>query len=397
MASPLIDPPDHAPPGSPDDTCGDPIEPSQNTPIRLLPPKKQPLTAATTGRNRAGLRIDANPQRQQSERPLDVRSINGSVVRLTPEIPTAPKVARRMTHPTAPDPRRGWQGEGSQWGLAHKSSMRWIIGSGVGVVTVVVAALFLLPMINRSSAAHPRLGKQPTQKLVLEQEDQPLDMAPMNNLTLRQAEAVQLYRGYVSAAIIEDILPLVRDSATVEPLIRAKRRPTAISKAWQPATTSTWSVIENEGHPFGLLEGTLPDFTTFSAYCVVIDRQLQLDWKATTGYGTATFSEMAHNQGDTREIRAIVMTNLFYTATYPEAEYHSYQLVSPDGRQAIWGYTRRGETADQRLGKLFWSGEILNGSEAQQKLTLRLDHGLAGSLPNQWMITQLLHKEWITP
>jgi len=122
---------------------------------------------------------------------------------------------------------------------------------------------------------------------------------------------------------------------------------------------------------------------------------LHLDWKATTGYGTATFGELARNQGDAKEIRARIQSSRFYTAIYPEAEYQSYQLVSPDASEAVWGYTRRGEAADSLLGKLFWSGEILDNSVEQKKVTVRLERGPAGSLPNQWQIAEMLHNEWL--
>lgn len=219
----------------------------------------------------------------------------------------------------------------------------------------------------------------------------------VNDLLLQQPEAEQLFRAFASSLIVADILPLVRDAAEVEPLIRTHHRLALVSKAWLPPDTTLWNVHVNDGHQFALLEGTLPDFSKFSAYCVMSDNQLRLDWKATTGFGTATFEELARSQGDPAEIRAKIIASKFHTAIYPEAEFRSYQLVSPDESQAIWGYTRRGETVDGVLARLFQGGEILETSQEQKKVTVRLAHGPAGSLPNQWVIAEMLHPDWIKP
>ncbi|MEI8038286.1 MAG: hypothetical protein WCJ14_07830 [Verrucomicrobiota bacterium] len=364
----------------------------------MLPPKKpKPAASKAADRQLGGLRLGSEtPCRlvEEPANPLEVRAIDGRVLRLAPEAPPPTRVPRLINYqalPTGPDPRRAAGGEG-KWGLARTPSVRWVVGTCLGVSSVVILALLLLPLINESNAARPG----PT-GLVLDKAEPTGNLAPINDLLPRQPEAEQLFKTFASAAIAADVAPLVREAAIVVPLIRARQRPALVSKAWQPHEATVWNVLENDGHPYALLEGTLPDFSKFSAYCVMEGNQLRLDWKATTGYGTATFEELARNQGDAGEIRAKILSARFYTAIYPEAEYQSYQLVSPDESQAIWGYTRRGEVADGVLGQLFWSGEILDAPVEQRKVTVRLERGAAGSLPNQWRIAEMLHNDWLNP
>ncbi len=403
MASTLIDPHNHAPAVTPDDVWGDceAIQTAASGARLVLPAKKiKPARAAQAGGHGEGLRIGEGALPRPAADPaiqLEVREFDIQVLRLLPEISSPTKVPRlpvSQVRPVGADRNQAAQGEGKEWGAARKHSARWLVGSGLGVVAVVVLGLLLLPLINESNADHPRPGQT---GLVLDKEESTEGLASLNNLVARQAEAEQLFRAYASAATVEEILPLLRDAAAVEPLIRSQRRPALIAKSWLPPDGTLWNVVASDGLPFAQLEGSLPDFAKFSAYCLLAGNQLQLDWKATTGYGTATFGELAQGQGAPAEIRVKILSAKFYTAHYPEAEFQSYQLLAPDESQAIWGYTRRGAVVDGLLGKLFWSGEILDSPPEQQKVTLRLAHGPEGSLPNQWVIEEMLHHDWIHP
>jgi hypothetical protein len=46
---------------------------------------------------------------------------------------------------------------------------------------------------------------------------------------------------------------------------------------------------------------------------------------------------------------------------------------------------------------LIKGGYILEGRKEGEKVTVRLAPGPGDSLPGQWEIVELLHKEWIAP
>lgn len=398
----LIDPNNHAPEITPDDAWGDAAW-HHGASARMLPAKKSRQDASlpvSVTKHSVGLRLGTDAPIRSTEEagsPLEVHEINGAVVRLVTEVPTVTKVARQFTFhakPVETGEARPHLGEGKAWGHSRKQSLRWLLVSSAGVVTLVALGLLLLPWINQANAVR----RLPGQDALILESDEPLeDLESLNEMLTRQPAAEQLFRAFATATTVSDILPLVRDAKTVLPLIRRHPLPAPLSKAWLPPSDTRWSVFTSHGKPCALLEGSLPNFSTFSASMVLIDNQLLLDWKATTGYGTATFDALKKNLGDPDEIRGKIQKAGFFTAIFPEATYQSYQFVSPTDDQSIWCYARRGEAAQAALDKLFGDGEILTATGEAQKVTLRLEHSPPGALSNQWLVKEMLHQDWITP
>jgi hypothetical protein len=408
MATPLDDPRNHAPAVSPDDGWGDmyliaaPLEHRQVAAPVVLPPKRTPATRAEStdhDRIETGLRIDITPQPREADEPpfhLEVEEINGSVVRLDAVIEPPPKVPRQNTF----KPRRATEeqirhGEGREWGRASRHSLAWILGSSLGIAAVVVVSLMMLPMINESNAARPRPGQI---ELVVDSDDTPEGVEALNAMVARRPQAFALFTRFAVASSAEEILPTVRDPDGIQPLLGNPAGPLVDNSKWSLPAETTWGALENEGLVYGLLEGPLPDFARFRCYVVVdTDHALRIDWKATTAFGSADFNQLAAGSGDPSEIRAWISPTGFYTAVFPEADFQSFQLVAPDRRESIWCYTRRGDATDQELSNQFMEGEILKADQQSVRITVRLARGPDGSLPNQWLIEELLHQEWITP
>jgi len=399
-----FNPRNHVPEVAPDDLWGDArgFDSAPGMPVAMLPRKKRSAVAAVAvaDDDGAGLRIHAKGRTQLLEEgvcQLEVREIDGNVTRLDPEVLTVLRMPRQVVFQEAPAgnsltplPRD----VSKDWGKAGKQSMRWIFGTGLGVAAVVIAAVTIPLLIDQSNAARPRPGDV---ELAVEQVEKIKGMEPVNDLLGRQAEAVRVFKTVVSASAVDEILPWVRDAAAVEPLIRERHRPTVVPKDWLSRSATTWNVLDGDGHPFGVLEGYLPDFSKFTAYWVIAGHQLRLDWKASTGYGTATFDELAQQRGNPEEIRGKILPGRHFNAACREAEFQCYQLMAPDDSQAIWCYVRLDDPLGAVLGEICQGGEILDHAPTQQKITVRLKPGPANSQPNQWLITGVLHKEWISP
>lgn len=393
----LSDPHNHVPEVSPDDAWDDGECFRAGTTV--LPPKRARSAESERQSADEGLRIESNIRRVQSDGEttgLVVQEIDGSVVRLDPDAMETPeRVPRQISfreRPVAPEIDPAVRNE-SKWGAGKTHSLRWIVGTGLGVATVIVIALVMLPSINQSNAARPDQGIG----LVIDPKEQVREFDALNAMVARQPEAEKLFGSYANAMIAEDVLPLVRDAQSVEPLIRSSHRPWDVPRGWRPDKGISW-VTGGEGmNIHGVLEGSLPDFSPFRAYMVVADGALLIDWKATTAYGTATFAELLAGTGNPAEIRAFIAPTGFYSATFPEGEYRSFQLLSADGRDTIWCYTRRGDAADGQISGIFREGEILQASREPTRVTLRLARGPEGAAPNQWLIAEMLHKDWLMP
>jgi hypothetical protein len=393
----LSDPNNHVPEVSPDDAWDD--GECFRAGATVLPPKR--LRGADPERQNAdgGLRIESNIRRVQADDEgggLVVQEIDGSVVRLDPDAMDTPERVPRQAgfqeRQPAPDIDHAARNE-AKWGAGKAHPLRWIVGTGLGVAALVVIAMFALPSINESNAARP----EQSIGLVIDPRESVREFDALNAMVARQPEAEKLFAAYAGAAIADDVLPLVRDAASVAPLIRSEHRPLHIPDGWRPAGGLSWITAGEGARLYGILEGSLPDFSAFRAYMAVADDALLIDWKATTAYSTATFAELREGGGNPAEIRALIAPSGYFNAAFPEAEFRSFQLLAADGGDAVWCYTRRGHPADGQISGIFRQGDIIAASTEPARVTLRLERGPGAAAANQWLIAEMLHKDWLMP
>lgn len=391
-----------APDVSPEDVWGDAacLVPSGQGQALMLPLKRvkedKPGRSVTAADGDGGLRIGTWTfgQSAAEESPgLEVREIHGDVVRLDPDELEAGRMPRQLVFHEKPASVNESEltGEARNWGRPGKQPILWMLGAGMVVSAVVVGGIIALPSINKPNAARPRSGEP---EWVVEPVANGDVMAAMLS---RKAEAGNIFREFLTAPSVDAMLPLVRNPDEVAGLIRSKRRMPALVSDSPPLKIDSWVARENQSLTYGILSGKLPDYSGFQTYFTVTGGQLVLDWKASTAYGTADFSQLMRNQGDPAEIRGWLEPVEFYTVAFPENFHQSYQLASPDRQHVIWAYARRASGVHQSLRAIIKGGYILEGRKEGQKVTVRLAPGPGDSLPGQWEIVELLHKEWIAP
>lgn len=404
----LSDPNNHVPEVSPDDDWGDAEEslPEPSTPATVLPPRRTAAdrsAAASTPSSesdRTGLRIESSIQRvgstEAAPRRLEVQELGSSIVRLDQMAPAPQKVPRQVTFHERPakDASQKKDVESAAWGITRQLPKLWIVAAGIVITAIIVVAMSLLPSINgrnRSKSDSQAVAADPGA------EDKFESVQALNLMLTKQPEALQIFHVYATANHADEVIPVIRDGKALEKTFRIHWHPSGISKQWAPATDSSWSLEKIGGHPCGKLQGFLPDQSKFTAYFTNDGNQLLLDWKATTAFGTATFAQLKKGEGDPLEIRGELSSGDFYSAAWPETDYQNYRFVSPDGDTVIWCYGRRGEAAENAIAPFFEKGAIIEESQDSKKITLRLQRGPDGALPNQWLIGEMLHIDWLTP
>lgn len=388
---------------SPDDAWVDPDEALSGSLTKpfVLPARR---TVADSSPSRApqavGLRIESNPARGEPADVvgrIEVQEIGSSVVRLDHGVPPPPKVERQYTfheRPAREESGKNRNGESREWGMVRRHPVLWIVGMGAVVCLLVISSLMLLPAINAPNVP----GKNPVEwALRAEEVDKVEGMEALNLLLTQQPEARQIFRAYAQATRVEEIVPLIKDGKMLEETLRREWDPLMLPSSWAPDDDSSWNIQEFDGQAYAVMDGYLPDKSKFSAYFTRQAGRLVLDWKASVGFGTATFDELVEGKGDAAEIRGEISAADYYSATWPEAEYQNYRLTSPDRKNSIWCYVRRGEATEAVIAPLFTPGAILGESKTTWKITLRLARGPAESLPNQWLVGEMLHINWATP
>lgn len=290
------------------------------------------------------------------------------------------------------------KGERGDWGAAKSGhSNKWMVYTGLGVVALVILAVVLSQMLGRkeirpsdspifSQLAAPEVEDD------LEEDD---DVGLLAFLTGSQADAKVIYAQYATAKSGADLAKILVNAEAVLPILKEKWEPMEARTNWAPDENSQWSVHHVEGMRYGILSGTSPDFSAFNAVFQVEDEVLKLDWKATTGFSSAEFAELKAGKGDATEVRSVVSLADFYTFALPEERYRAYRLMSMDGELNVWGYTEIGSALDDEISELFLTGQITGEVQSARRLLLSLERGSDDTLPNQWIIKDLISKDWL--
>lgn len=396
---------DHTPDAEgvfPEDIWGDPEALEADLQGTILPPKRVREENHAPGADQGGMGLRIGgwlaEYAASTEPPsFEVQEISGTVVRLDPETAAEPWAERQINfqqRPAGAEPRRGAAGETREWGRSRKQPVIWMVASGGAVLAMVILALVMLPSIDKSISASPRPGDI---ELVLEQDGMNAEALAIKSMLDHQKEAEEIFRALVTAPSVPDILPSLRDVDEIAGLIQADPHLIGSFINQAPPKTEHWTARHSDGLTYGLLKGTLPDYSGFEAYFVLQDDKLVLDWKASSAFGTANFGELAQKRGNPSEIRSWVSNAGFYTLAFPEDEFQCHQLLSPDKKQSVWAYSRRGSDVESLINTRLKSGYTLQNETESMKATFRLEAGPAEALPNQWLIGELLHKDWIAP
>jgi hypothetical protein len=326
---------------------------------------------------------------------LEIVKINDHVLRLAPELPAVERVPRKTTFrprqaDSAEDDDR-LSGESAKWGIPQSHSLWWLYGAGAAIIFMVVGAMAMLPRVNRANTIQVRPGQL---ELVIDPVDADDLQHRVNAMSERQSEAQALFDAYANARTVDQVLPLLRDPATVKPLLHATGWDRLVPRE---RTANAWAAHAENGLVYGMLTGALSDHSRFLIYCVDQGGALRIDWKASTGHGTAAFPILADGIGDPSEIRGWIAPADFYTHMFPESDYRAYRLLSPDEQVALWVFAAADGKAAAELDPLFRGGHILGGNKQARKVTLRLAPPPEGAMPNHWLLVELLHKGWIRP
>jgi hypothetical protein len=400
-----FDPNNHAPEVAPYDSWGDLDGDKTEAPAPYLPPRRTVTEkpAATLVGGELGLRIDSVISRSEPHETsarLEVQEIGGrSIKRLDQAEPRPEKVIYQGGFKAKPEPdpeAEDKTGEGQDWGEQKRISTKHLAILAGSVLAFIIVGMTLLPFIDSRNA--PKGESSAPKYAVVDEEILPgMEEMDFFYAPQRQQEATDLFRAYLQAKSVEEVIPLIQQGETLRSTLVQHWLPQQVPASWTPDSNTLWSVPETSDRAHGLLEGNFPDQSPFTAFFTQTGSHILLDWKATVAFGSASFDELNQGLGDASEIRGTLSSVPYYDPALSENDYVSYRLTAAKGNASIWCYARRGDAAELALASLFRQGEIVQEAQSTLQVTLHLVRGTDATQPNQWLIQELRQVGWLTP
>jgi hypothetical protein len=156
--------------------------------------------------------------------------------------------------------------------------------------------------------------------------------------------------------------------------------------------------VETSGpRPYIQISGMKGDFSSFQAVFVRQGDKMLLDWEATAGTGDLDMSGLqAGEEAKNALLRAVVSSAVTFTPEFPEAKYRSYRLADGSGGRSAWAYAEIGSPAAMALSREMNEGSFLMDKYSSVAFTLKVS-GPVSPGSNQYLITETLHKGWVSP
>lgn len=163
------------------------------------------------------------------------------------------------------------------------------------------------------------------------------------------ADAEPIARKFLSATTIEEILPLVRNTAISEPRMRKFYQDHGI----KPAGMSQF----NTGGEIGLLGSlrsvgvTTGDFDDRSLVFEESPDGLKIDWESWVGWSEITWAEFLATKPKVAKVFRVTLSPVvYYNFGFSDEDmWVSYRLESPEHEHSIYGYVQKGSPLEQRI------------------------------------------------
>ncbi|MES2996478.1 MAG: hypothetical protein V4733_06680 [Verrucomicrobiota bacterium] len=287
----------------------------------------------------------------------------------------------------------GGSGESPAWGR-QPTGQRWVFYVVAATILLIVASIAALVIFRDEDTESPAVVPSP-----------PMEAAPALDETGRQMmtilkksdEAKTIFLTYATAGSPAELLPIIDQPEKTAPLLEKNPFQRLAPPGWSPAKAPQTAAWGQAGHAFGILSSKLPGGSPVMAFFRNTGQGLKLDWQATTGYGTATFEELAAGRGDGSVIRGFLEPAVLYTMAVPETKFECYLLASPDQSQFIWCYVPRDSRVQKDVCAAVVTTHRIPASSGDNRVTVSLRIPSTGALPNQWIIDELLAPHWVPP
>ena len=325
-----------------------------------------------------------------------------------PELPRLDNETRRGGHVKPergaemkkPAPKPAKKSKEAEWaGKKIQVNWRWAALISFGLTATVIGSLAVVDTLSRVRA-NEGLPTLPELEVQVDRE-QIADRAGF--LTENPGdlfdEAADLLARYAAARTPEEALPTLRSSQRQEKEKFARHWvPWANRPMLERSDQLQYAIAADQAPPFLTLLGLKSDYSRFTAYFTRENGKLRIDWEATEMFSDIPIGQLPKSPPTCPAvIRCQVREKPFYTRSLPEERYRSYLIENPRTTEFVWGYAERDGEADMKLqGALIAGAAFLEHNEAE-RLTVLVSTPKQRETNSQFLITEMLHIEWVLP
>ncbi|WP_367870147.1 hypothetical protein [Luteolibacter sp. Populi] len=331
-----------------------------------------------------GLRIG-----QGSSRPGASEVADEDPVRLGTEEAVPPVKARDMNEvgPAGPLPPSRRE--------KRRNLKFWTLGMAVGsCVLAVVAVIAHLATRNATATAAATLDTVP--EAPQDRHVEELNYLLSHTGTLFPA-AMEVLDKYAAATSTAEVLPLLRNPDKIRDKLEKKWRPWRTKPIYAVGQEIGQFVDSESAWPSLVLKGQNGDFEAFEIRVVRVDGGLKIDWEASQGLGDVSVAELqAGAKADKVIVRAKISPAQFFTPEFPESAYRSYQLTDLSGYDFVWAFVPQESAEASFLQSVLSENSRFLPVDKASAITLKLTGPPAGG-QKAFLITEILHKGWVSP
>ena len=270
-----------------------------------------------------------------------------------------------------------------------------MVGAGAVVIFIAVAAT----LRSRPSKVDQEPGKlsifDDLTDGVTDKGMESKGLESLDTLINAEEQARAIFATYATSKSVDDFIGMIYLPEKNRILLSNDWEPMGVEPGWKPGENCTWTVSEKEGVKYGILSGVLANLSAFNAVFRLDGGRIIMDWRATSGHGSANFAELKKGQGDGAEIRALLSVGNFHTFVLPEGQFRCYRLIAPDRNENVWAYTKLDGLNDKMLLSQFTPSELTGEALRAIPVVLVLMRGSSESLPNQWIISKVTRLSWL--
>lgn len=282
------------------------------------------------------------------------------------------------------------------WGVGpKKSATRWILYTAMGLIALMGWAIFTSRFFDQKFDRKTNKNGSDRIDSSKAKREPARDLGALGKLVNSSQEASRIFGLYAHARSENEFLQSVYLGSRNAPSIMERWKPMGADRGWMPSDKASWKTFQVGELPYAELRGLDHNFSKFVAFFRYENSDLKMDWKATTGYGTADFDQLKIGKGDGSEIRGRISRSDFFTHQLSDEKYHSFIVSSPKNDLSIWAYTEIGSQVDQDILALFSVSPITGEYQTEAEIILDLERGNQEILPHQWMIKRLIAPNWL--